>query len=379
MTAPDRRELYAGMMSGTSLDGIDVAIVDFAEERPQPVFCLTTAYDDSLRRTLRRLCSGEPCDLEILYRCDAQLGDAYAAALEAALQQAGLAPPDIRAVGCHGQTLWHSPDSTPAFTVQIGDPNRVAATGIITVADFRRKDVANGGQGAPLAPLLHRALLRDSDEDRVIVNIGGIANITALPANPAAAVRACDTGPGNSLMDAWIERHRQLRFDEAGQWARGGSAIDGLLVALLQHEPYFTAPQPKTTGTETFNLAWLEPRLSPDYDPRDVQATLLELTARTIAAEIDRLPLIAPACYVCGGGARNPYLLQRLGAALPDSRIDTTATLGLDPDYVEATAFAWFARERLAGRPLALTDITRARRDGVLGAIYAPDPAVAEK
>ncbi len=374
MTASGSSELFIGVMSGTSLDGIDVAVVDFQPDTPRIVHAQTIAYEDELRNALRDLCAGAAVSISELYRHDALLGDAYAAAVNTVLEASGIEPIRIHAIGCHGQTLWHSPDTTPAFTVQLGDPNRVVAgTGIATVADFRRKDMAHGGQGAPLAPVLHRALFRHPQEDRVIANIGGIANITVLPADPQAPISACDTGPGNTLADAWIERHRGQRFDRDGEWARGGTVIESLLDAWLENEPYFAAEAPKTTGTEYFNLARVTPQLPDDPDPRDVMATLVELTARSLAAEISRLPLVQPACYVCGGGAHNALLLERLATALPDSQVASTAALGVDPDYVEATAFAWLARERLAGRPVALTDITHAQRNGVLGGLYSAD------
>ncbi len=374
MTASGSSELFVGVMSGTSLDGIDVAVVDFQPGAASIVHAQTVAYDDELRGALRRLCAGEAFGVSEFFRYDAILGDTYANAVNATLASAGLEAGRVGAIGCHGQTLWHSPDTTPAFTVQIGDPNRVAAgTGIATVADFRRKDMALGGQGAPLAPVLHRALFRHPQEDRVIANIGGIANITVLPADTGSAISACDTGPGNTLADAWIERHRGQRFDRDGAWARGGRVIETLLEAWLGSEPYFAAAAPKTTGTEYFNLARIEPQPEPGLDPRDVMATLVELTARSLAAEISRLPLSRPACYVCGGGAQNPLLLERLAAAMPDSTVHSTAALGVDPDYVEATAFAWLARERLAGRPIQLVDITHAERNSLLGGLYSAD------
>ncbi|MDJ0778392.1 MAG: anhydro-N-acetylmuramic acid kinase [Gammaproteobacteria bacterium] len=374
MTSPASGELFVGIMSGTSLDGIDVAIVAFEGDAPHIVHAQTTAYDAQLRQALRRLCNGDAVSVSELYRHDALLGDAYAEAVNDALAAAGLDAHEVAAIGCHGQTLWHSPDTVPAFTVQIGDPNRIAAaTGITTVADFRRMDVALGGQGAPLAPLLHRALFHHPDEDRVIANIGGIANITVLPASDRCAISACDTGPGNTLADAWIERHRELRFDRDGEWARGGKIIESLLAKWLHDEPYFAAAAPKTTGTDYFNLARFESSLVAEQDPRDVMATLVELTARSLGAEMARLPLTHPACYVCGGGAQNPFLLERLAAALPDWRVDSTAALGIDPDYVEATAFAWLARERLAGRAVQVVDITHASRNGILGGLYLAD------
>lgn len=365
-------EIYVGLMSGTSVDGIDLAIVDFAHPPLQVLFSTTTRFDASLRQRIQAVCAAQSTTLDELFRLDAELGEAYAAVVIQALAQAGLEAGQISALGCHGQTLRHSPDSPTPYTVQLGDPNRLAAlTGVTTVADFRRMDVALGGQGAPLAPALHRYLFHSEAENRAVVNIGGIANLTYLPADPTQAVLGFDTGPGNTLLDGWIHRHRGLDYDDGGDWARSGRVIDALLAQLLEEEPYFRSPPPKSTGTEYFNLAWLEPRLRDDYAAEDVQATLVELTACTLADAAAGLPAPASACYLCGGGASNRFLLERLALRLPDCRLDNTAAIGLDPDFVEAVAFAWLARERLLRNPVDLTDVTRAARPALLGAIYA--------
>ena len=374
MSSTKGSELYIGLMSGTSVDGVDLAIVDFAPAPLQLRFSTTIRFDDSLRQRIKALCTAQSGTLDEIYRLDAELGESYAAVVNQALAQTGLKASQIAALGCHGQTVRHSPDTRVAYTVQLGDPNRLAAlTGITTVADFRRMDIALGGQGAPLAPALHRQLFRSDAETRAVVNIGGIANITWLPASPDEAVIGFDTGPGNTLLDAWMQRHQQAPYDRDGEWARQGRVIETLLTSLVADEPYFSAPPPKTTGTEHFNLEWLQPSLKDSYATADVQATLAEVTATTLAQAAAWLPATPDSWFVCGGGAHNRYLLERLASALPESSIETTAALGLDPDYVEAVAFAWLARERLQGRPGNLTDVTRASRPAILGALYAPD------
>ncbi len=364
-------EIYIGLMSGTSLDGVDVAIVDFDAFPPRLLHCATDAYPSEMRRALQQLCRAQSTSLDSLYTLDALLGDIYADSVERALRAAGIEPSAVTAIGCHGQTLRHSPDSTPAYTLQIGDPNRLAVrSGIATVADFRGKDIALGGQAAPLAPAYHRFLFRSGDEDRAVVNIGGIANITWLPANSSAPLLGFDTGPGNTLLNYWIEKCQGAAFDDRGAWARGGRLDDDLLAEMLAGEPYFEAAPPKSTGTEYFSPAWLESRLPPGREARDIQATLAELTATTVAAAVANLPGKAAGCYVCGGGARNDYLLERLRARLPDCGVQTTDALGMNPDYVEAAAFAWLARERVNRRAGNIPAITRARREAVLGAVY---------
>lgn len=367
-------EIYLGLMSGTSLDGVDVAIVDFASFPPRVLHCSTDSYPPEIRRALQQLCRAQSTTLDALYRLDAGLADIYADSVARALSTAGLDAGEVVALGCHGQTLRHSPDSDPPYTVQIGDPSRLAAlSGIDTVADFRRKDIALGGQAAPLAPAFHRYLFRSRDENRAVINIGGIANLTWLPADSAAPLLGFDTGPGNTLLNYWIEKQQGLPFDEDGNWARGGRIDEELLAKMIGTEAYFRAPAPKSTGTEYFSPDWLEGFLPAHPEPRDIQATLVELTAATIADAVSALPEVPKNCYICGGGARNAYLLERLRLKLPDSGLQTTAALGMDPDFVEAAAFAWLARERVALRAGNIPEITRARRDTLLGGIYAAD------
>ena len=367
--------LYIGLMSGTSLDGVDIAIADFSDYPPRLLYSATTAYPAELQARLRELCLAQTTSLDSLYSLDAELGETYAEVVNAALSDAGIERSRICAVGCHGQTIRHSPDSAFPYTTQIGDPNRIAVrTGITTVADFRRKDIALGGQAAPLAPAFHRFLFRSVDEDRVVVNIGGIANITSLPANETLPILGFDTGPGNTFLDHWNRLHRNTDCDDKGAWARSGKVDEALLQRMIDQEAYFAMDAPKSTGTEYFNPGWLDQFIDAAADPVTVQATLVELTATTIARAIRDLPSDVAACHVCGGGAHNDFLLERLAAALPTCRVSTTASLGLDPDFVEACAFAWLARERINLRNGSIPAVTRARRSAILGAVYAADP-----
>jgi anhydro-N-acetylmuramic acid kinase len=280
----------------------------------------------------------------------------------------------VRAIGSHGQTVRHEPDGDHPFSVQIGDPNVIAEiTGITTIADFRRRDIAAGGQGAPLVPAFHAAVLRSSDEDRVALNIGGMANITVLPRDPAQAVTGFDTGPGNVLMDAWAARHLGTPLDSEGRWA-GSAPRDEALLAVLLSDEYFQRQPPKSTGREHFNMTWLEARLAQlgtAPEPAQVQASLAALTALSCAAAIQRYAPRTQQVLVCGGGVHNVTLLQQLTDALPGVRVASTQTQGLDPDWVEALAFAWLAQQTLAGKPGNLPSVTGARAPVVLGGIYS--------
>ena len=371
MTEARRSEIYVGLMSGTSLDGVDVAILEFAEFPPRLLYCNTTPYNTSLRESLIALCRSQTTSLDNLYSLDATLGETYAELVNSALANAAIEHQKITAIGCHGQTIRHSPDSSTPYSVQIGDPNRIATlTGITTVADFRRKDIALGGQAAPLAPAFHRFLFRSDEEDRAVINIGGISNVTYLPANQQQPVLGFDTGPGNTLLDYWIGQHRDCAFDNNGAWARSGQVNFALLERMLAGEPYFQLNAPKSTGTEYFNPSWLEAFLDPNQEVVDIQATLVELTITTIAKAITDLPSPPRNCYLCGGGAQNRYLLERLALALPECEINTTAALGMDPDFVEAAAFAWLARERINLRDGSIPEVTRSQRAAILGGVY---------
>ena len=304
---------------------------------------------------------------------DTLVGKAFRDAALALLVKAGRQASDIKAIGSHGQTLRHRPDDTPPFTIQVGDPATIAAgTGITTVADFRRQDLALGGQGAPLVPPFHDWLFGGSEASSVVANIGGIANITILPGNHGQ-VSGFDTGPGNTLMDAWILRQRGETFDAGGGWAATGTVNETLLERLLDDE-YFSRSPPKSTGFEHFNLDWLAAANIDDLDPGDVQATILELTARSLTDAISEAAPICTTLALCGGGVHNATLTARIQALLPSVEVVSTASRGLHPDWVEAAAFAWLARERLAGRPGNLPAVTGASQLSTLGAIYRAQP-----
>jgi len=364
--------LYLGLISGTSADGIDVALASF-EPSPRLHASLTHAYPDSLRRRVVDLAQGDGrIALDELGTLDVEIGREFAAAAQRLLVQSGVTAHAVRALGSHGQTVRHRPTLAAPYTLQLGDPNVIAElTGIVTVADFRRRDVAAGGQGAPFAPAFHAALLGAGDRPRAVVNLGGIANITVLAGDGEGAIIGFDTGPANCLLDAWAERHLGRPFDADGAFAASGR-IDRALLARLLDDPYFEAAPPKSTGREMFHPAWLEQRLQDgSVTAVDVQATLVELTARTVADAIRRHAPGDGPVLVCGGGVHNPVLMAALRAALAPARVESITARGIDPDFVEAMLFAWLARERVLEHPV--TDIARvsgARGPRVLGAIY---------
>ncbi|PPV04784.1 anhydro-N-acetylmuramic acid kinase [Xanthomonas bromi] len=365
--------LYLGLMSGTSADGIDAALVHFADathRRCDLVAGTTVAWEPQLRETLVALGQGaETVAIDALGQLDAQVGLAFAAAANQLIRESGVERRQIRAIGSHGQTIRHRPNADPAFTWQIGDASRIAErTGITTVADFRRRDVAAGGQGAPLMPAFHLAMLGTGDEDRAVLNLGGIGNLTLIPRD--GAVLGFDTGPANALLDSWCQRHHGMPFDAEGAFAASGR-VDAALLQELLADPWFALPPPKSTGREQFHLDWaLQAMGSARLDAADVQATLLELTAATVAEALLRLQPTTRRVLVCGGGVRNPVLLTRLAARLPSVVVESSARHGLDPDYLEAMGFAWLAAELLAGRPANLPSVTGAVGPRLLGAIY---------
>lgn len=364
-------EIYIGMMSGTSLDGVDIAIVDFAEQPPQIIHCATWPYEAGLKQRIRDITVSSTTSLSNLCQLDVELGLNYADIVNRTLESCGIAKHTVAAIGNHGQTIQHGPDNDPPFTLQIGDPNVIAAkTGITSVADFRRKDLALGGQGAPLAPAFHQFLFASDSIDRVIINIGGIANITFLPAATESDVIGFDTGPGNTLLDYWSNKNQGAAYDEQGKWAETGTVILELLDSMLSHEPYFQQLPPKSTGTEYFSSNWLLAYLRSEFSTEDVQASLVELTAETIARGIRLLPVSSTECYICGGGVHNRHLVKRLQDLLPDCQINSTEDLGLDPDYVEAVAFAWLARQTMNRQAGNLPTVTRASSEAILGGIY---------
>ncbi|NOX75579.1 MAG: anhydro-N-acetylmuramic acid kinase [Gammaproteobacteria bacterium] len=359
---------YIGLISGTSLDAIDAVLVDFDAPFPQLIHALNLPIPDSLHSALLELCQPGDNEIERMGRADVQLGERFAEAVRALLAATQREAGDILAIGSHGQTIRHLP--ALGFSLQIGDPNRITQlTGITTVADFRRRDMAAGGQGAPLVCAFHAAMFSDSRRRRAIVNIGGIANATLLPAGGQGPVSGFDTGPGNGLMDLWIQRHQQQPYDTDGTWAASGEVNPALLATCLE-DGYFAEQGPKSTGREHFNGEWLRQCLSRtggDIALEDVQATLCELTATTIAqATRDTCDEV----IVCGGGAYNAQLMKRLAAQLGDMPLHTTDDLGLPAQWVEAVAFAWLARETLAGRPGNVPTVTGADGPVVLGAVY---------
>ncbi|KFN51837.1 hypothetical protein N790_13840 [Arenimonas malthae CC-JY-1] len=359
--------LFLGLISGTSVDGIDAALVRFSPA-PQVLFGRTYPLPAALADEVLRLSQAEArITLDEAGRLDTQLGQAFAAAAMQALADSGTLARDVTAIGSHGQTLRHDPRGDAPFTLQLGDANVIAErTGITTVADFRRRDVAAGGHGAPLMPAFHAAVLRAEHEERAVLNLGGIANLTLMPRG--GVVRGFDTGPANGLMDAWCLEHRGQPYDRDAAFAREGR-VDETLLAALMADPWFELPPPKSTGRDQFQLQWLRARLG-GQTPADVQATLCELSAATAA---DALRREQPGCarlLACGGGAHNPLLMQRLAARLPGVAVASTASVGLDPDFVEAAGFAWLARETLAGRPGNLLAVTGAAGPRVLGAVY---------
>ena len=367
-------QLYLGLISGTSADGIDAVLVRF-EPECELVFGHTYPWDPTLRVRLVALGQGgDASSLDELGELDTVLARTFADVATRAIEEAGVDPGAVRAIGSHGQTVRHRPESKAAFTWQMGDGNVIAErTGITTVADFRRRDVAAGGHGAPLMPTFHAARLQSTLEDRAVLNLGGIGNFTLLPkhAGPGAgAVRGFDTGPANALMDAWCERHTGKPYDANGAFAASGNVNTGLLARLLD-DPWFALPPPKSTGREQFHLDWLESRLDgAAMAPTDVQATLLELTAITVADALHATQPDTARVLVCGGGVHNAVLMARLSACIPRAIVESTLAHGLDPDYVEAMGFAWLARETLAGRPGNLPGVTGAKGLRVLGAIY---------
>jgi len=355
-------------MSGTSLDGVDAVLAEIGPAgQPRLLHTHYLPYADTLRTQLLALHTPQPDEIHLAAIAANELARLYADAVKTLLH--GFAPGRVRAIGCHGQTLRHRP--ADGYTLQIGNAALLAElTSITVIADFRSRDIAAGGQGAPLVPAFHAQALKHPNTHRVIANIGGIANITDLPVN--GAVRGWDTGPGNMLLDAWIKRHSSVHYDRDGAWAASGTAHPGLLSALMKHA-YLQRPPPKSAGREQFNLDWLDAllgSLSETIAPPDVQATLLEFTATSLADAVDRECGGAQELYVCGGGAHNGALMQRIRAHMSDVRVATTAALGIDPDWVEALAFAWLARQTLHHAPGNLPAVTGARGERILGAIY---------
>jgi anhydro-N-acetylmuramic acid kinase len=358
---------YLGVMSGTSLDGLDIALIQ-QDSRPTLLAHHYIPMPDALRADLLALCASGPDELARSAIAEQRWVELAAAGINTLLQREGLNARDIRAIGSHGQTVRHEP--ARGFTVQIGNPALLAElTGIDVVADFRRRDVAAGGQGAPLVPAFHEALFEADEQPKAVLNVGGFSNLSLI--EPGQAVRGFDCGPGNVLLDAWIGKVRGDAFDRDGAWAASGQLNAALLQALLS-DPYFATRGPKSTGRELFNLPWLESHLTgfPAVSPADVQRTLLELTARSIIDSLQQAQQGTAELLVCGGGAHNAALMQRLQEMLPSCQVASTAERGVPPDWVEAMAFAWLAHCCLERIPANRPSVSGAKGSRVLGAIY---------
>lgn len=353
-------------MSGTSLDGVDAVLGEFSDGRIALGATQFLPFGVEFRSRLFMLQQPSDNELDRAARCAHELVRHYAEAVNRLLKNCGMGRERIAAIGCHGQTVRHRPDL--GYTLQLNNPALLAElTGITVVADFRSRDLAAGGQGAPLVPAFHRAAFGHLKIHRVIVNIGGIANLTDLP--PRGPITGFDIGPGNVLLDAWVEVHRGETFDRNGAWAEEGRVLPELLASLLGHE-YFRKPPPRSTGREMFSREWVERALSGKEMPQDVQATLLALTADTIVAAVSRYCAGAKEVFLCGGGAHNRALVRRLSQGLAGTRVAPTDELGIGADWVEAMAFAWLGRQALRGEPGNLPDVTGASGPRVLGAIY---------
>lgn len=363
-------ERYIGVMSGTSMDGVDTALVEMDGNQIRLLAHADFPMPEDLKQRLLNVCIGQSTNVQEIGELDHLLGHLFADAVIALLAQSGYQACDIRAIGCHGQTVFHQPNGNTPFTMQLGDANIISSkTGIDTVADFRRKDMALGGQGAPLVPAFHDTIFKSTDSSVVVLNIGGIANISVL--RPQQKVLGYDTGPGNMLMDAWCFEQTGHKFDDNGMWARSGKVHQPLLKRLNQ-ESYLALNAPKSTGRELFNLPWLQQILAEfSLAAEDVQRTLCEYTALTIATQVAHYQCgPAPELLLCGGGARNPLLVERLQAHLAHWRIMPTSDKGVDSDYMEAMAFAWLAQRRLHNLPSNLPEVTGASALASLGVVY---------
>ena len=369
----DDNKYFIGLISGTSADGIDAAIIKYDDqEKIKQVAFDTYAYPDQLRTELIQVINNnQSMTLAEFGRLDAEVGDAFTEAVNSICTHAGIELNKVDAIGSHGQTIYHAADQQPPYSIQLGDPNRIAyKTNCTVVADFRRMDLAAGGQAAPLAPLLHETLFRSAQINRIVINLGGISNITYLPADQHLPVIGFDTGPASCLMDAWCLEHTGQAYDNNGQWAKTGTLIPSLLQALL-NEPYFDKLYPKSTGREYFNSQWISAKY-PDLEKHateDVQATLLTLTQQTISNAIKNICTDAE-IILCGGGVYNQTLVSALQQAHPQQNVCTTATMNYDPNAIEALLFAWLAAKRFNKQVIDTRSITGAQSPFLLGNIF---------
>ncbi len=358
--------LFIGLMSGTSLDGADAALVEFSSPSPRTLAFATVPYPRELREQILALSQPGTDPLELAGTVSLQLADLYARAVEGALAAGGADRRNVTAIGCHGQTVRHRPDL--GFTIQLNDPARLAeSTGIDVIADFRRRDMAAGGQGAPLVPAFHEAMFRHPSRSRAVVNIGGISNVTWLPVDGRAI--GFDCGPGNVLLDGWAGKYLDADFDEGGRWASQGKTDPALLAKLLA-EPFLACAPPKSTGRELFRMDWLEGKLPAGYRAQDVQSTLADFTAQAIVGAIDRFCDATDEIYLAGGGARNASLVTRIEHLAGERTVALTDALGVPTSHVESMAFAWLAMKCVRREAVDLTAVTGAREPRILGAIY---------
>jgi anhydro-N-acetylmuramic acid kinase len=363
--------LFIGLMSGTSADGVDAALLDCSNAQPGLVAHVFQAFPAEIRDQILALFEPGQNEIDRLGSLDKRLSALYAAAVESLLRRAKIPSEAVLAIGLHGQTIRHRPDGNTPFSLQIGCPSRLAdKTGIAVVHDFRRADITLGGQGAPLVPAAHRVLFSSPTEARAVINLGGIANITYLPAlsNRLETALGWDTGPGNCLMDAWIHQHSQQRFDLDGLWALSAEP-DAALVALALEHPFFARKPPKSTGRETFTLGWIQRLLQerPPLPPAVVQASLLELTAQSVTRSL--ATTAAHVAFLCGGGAMNGALVSRLQSLNPHCQVSSTESVGYAPESIEALAFAWLAYRFWMGLPGNLPAVTGARQEAILGSL----------
>ena len=363
---------FIGLMSGTSADAIDAALVSFKNQTINLEHYKEFSYPALIKERIVEMRSS---DAELTFKkladLDISLGQVFADAVEELLTSAKINRNKITAIGSHGQTIFHSPNSTRPFSLQLGNPNTIAyKTRITTIADFRNMDIAAGGQGAPLAPGFHAELFRQKSKTRIVLNLGGIANITLLPSSPDQAVTGFDTGPANALMDEWILQNLGETYDRDGRWGESGNVIPDLLMTMLEDD-YFHAPSPKSTGREYFNLDWLSKKTGDNtFSPEDIQATLQHLTVQSVARSIESIDTNVSEVILCGGGVHNKQIVKLLSEALPGVTINSTATYGVDPGCIEAMAFAWLAKRRLDNLPGNIPSVTGARKEVLLGAIY---------
>jgi len=358
-------------MSGTSTDAIDAALVEF-NDKAQLKFYREYPIENSLRHQIRLI--NEKSDIGHIADLDHELGHLFANAVNSLLEEANVSADQIIAIGSHGQTILHKPDATHKTSIQLADPNIICAeTGITTVADFRRMDMAHGGQGAPLASAFHQYQFQQDNKSIVVLNIGGIANITLLPADRNKVI-GFDTGPGNGLLDDWIQHNKNEEYDKDSLWANSGKENSELLAQCLS-DAYFSLPAPKSTGRDYFNLEWLKGYLSKhdsELAAEDVQATLLKLSAITICNSMQENANNYNEVLVCGGGAYNPGMMESLEKLLPNMKVSTTTDYGLTPNCIEAVTFAWLAKQRMENKPANLPDVTGADKKVLLGGIYSP-------